>query len=87
MQHLLIFACRYNTQNCFTVAEDEHCLNVSDHTSMFWNKTCYPIKDYCDNFKFTLINETHCANNTNSSIVMRYSDIGSRIGASEDYYT
>ncbi|XP_043243346.1 sodium- and chloride-dependent glycine transporter 1-like [Amphibalanus amphitrite] len=77
----------YNTQNCFTVAEEQHCLNVSGNTEMFWNKTCYPISDYCENFKFTLINETHCMNSTNSSIIKSYDDIGNRISASEDYYT
>ena len=69
------------------MAEEQNCLNASSGADLFWNKTCYPIKEYCENFKFTLVNETHCVNNTNSSMVKSYDDIGSRIGASEDYYT
>ena len=76
----------YNTRNCFTVAEEQHCRDVSGGADMFWNKTCYPISEYCGYFNFTLIDETHCANKNNASIIRRYDEIGSRIGASEDYY-
>ena len=68
------------------MTEEKHCLNISGGADMFWNKTCYPIEQYCESFHFTQINETHCMNSTNSSIVQKYEDIGYRIGASEDYY-
>ncbi|XP_037091264.1 sodium- and chloride-dependent GABA transporter 2-like [Pollicipes pollicipes] len=77
----------YNTENCFTLAEEQACLNQTGGTDLFWNKTCYPIDAFCAQNNFTLFNATHCSSNVNSSLLKAYGDIGHRISASEDYFT
>ena len=69
------------------MAAEQNCQNISGGADMFWNKTCYPIGEYCELFNFTLVEDNNCVNNSNTSIIKSYDEIGSRIGASEDYYT
>ena len=81
---------RYNTINCFTVAEEQACLNASGHTALFWNRTCYPISAFCAQHGLRQVNATHCAD-TGGDLAGRpprpYTEVGSRVSASEDYFT
>ena len=81
-------SCRYNTINCFTVAEERACLNASRHTELFWNRTCYPIGAFCAEHRFRQVNATHCASVAEPARPpLPYAEIGNRISASEDYFT
>lgn len=77
----------YNTANCYTLAEEQACQNSSDVSTMFWNKTCYPVSAYCNLYNFTTFNATHCASNADPSLLKPYGEIGHRISASEDFFT
>ncbi|XP_043232572.1 sodium- and chloride-dependent glycine transporter 1-like isoform X2 [Amphibalanus amphitrite] len=78
----------YNTINCFTVAEEQACLNASQHTELFWNRTCYPIDRFCAEHGFRQVNATHCASAAEPARPpLPFAEIGSRISASEDYFT
>lgn len=77
----------YNTADCFTIAEEARCLEESGGSQLFWNRSCYPISQYCQQNDYEMINATSCRSLSNSSIILPFADVGSRISASEDYYS
>ena len=79
---------RYNTINCFTVAAEQACLNASQNTQLFWNRTCYPISEFCSEHGYSLVNATHCVREgVMDAAPTPFAEIGHRISASEDYFT
>ncbi|XP_037074005.1 sodium- and chloride-dependent creatine transporter 1-like [Pollicipes pollicipes] len=54
----------YNTRDCYTIADDDFCVNSSDRAKLFWNNTCYPVSEFCMQHDFSPYNNTHCINST-----------------------
>ena len=76
------------SQDCFTVAQEKTCFNVSD-TTTFWKKDCAEVEDLClfNNMTVTTARDKNsrlmCNNGTHD---LPLNKVYKRVPASEDYF-
>eukprot|EP00095_Tigriopus_kingsejongensis_P002084 maker-scaffold866_size86999-snap-gene-0.16 protein:Tk02084 transcript:maker-scaffold866_size86999-snap-gene-0.16-mRNA-1 annotation:"sodium- and chloride-dependent glycine transporter 2-like" len=74
----------FNTIGCFTLAQNQACLNASRGLELFWNNTCYPISEICEAVGLEKLNTTHCFGEQGTKNILH---VMNRTTASEDYFT
>ncbi len=70
-----------NTANCYTLQEAEACSN----TTIFWNRNCTDIAEFCSHFDYASTNLTHCFSKDNS-FPIPIEDVTFRVSASEEFW-
>jgi len=76
------------SRDCYHKVQEETCFNNS-MSDTFWNRACTPVADVCEQFNFTLSDETEdsgvfmCKNETDS---YKLNTVYKRVSPSEDYF-
>ena len=73
----------FNTPNCYSLLDAEACGN----SSVFWNRTCTEVEDFCLNFgyDFDEKNNSHCFTQTDGFPVP-VENVSFRVSSSEEFW-
>ncbi|XP_059082563.1 sodium- and chloride-dependent glycine transporter 1-like [Tigriopus californicus] len=77
----------FNSIGCFTVIQNEACLNASNGVEVFWNNTCYIQAEVCETSGLDFYNLTHCQERKDGGAFLKLTTVMQRKTASEDYFT
>ena len=74
----------YNGQNCFSFTQADAC----NDTTLFWNKTCYPIDTFCSNHEMVSFegNNTHCFTLTWDGEAIATKNLEPRVSAAQEFW-